>query len=210
MLFHLSAAEIIILIPVFLFALTAHEFSHGYVAALCGDPTARMQGRLTFNPMKHLDPIGAIAIFLIGFGWAKPVPVDPRNFRNPKRDMILVALAGPGANIIVMVLSFIGLLGIVFTGNAIPAFISEPLNLMLRWSLFINSILAIFNLIPIPPLDGSKVLIGLLPPRQARFIAGMEGYGFFIIIILAFTGVLGKFISFGQQLLMNLLLRLVG
>ena len=206
MIFHLSAAEMVILIPVFLFALTVHEFSHGYVAFLCGDPTARMQGRLTFNPIKHLDPLGAIAIFLIGFGWARPVPVDPRYFKKPKRDMIFVALAGPGANLLVMLVSFLLLLGLTMAHTALPHFIAQPVLLMLRWSIFINSLLAIFNMIPIPPLDGSKVLIGLLPPGPARFIAGMEGYGFFLIIILAFTGVLGSFITFCQQLLMNILM----
>lgn len=205
MLFNLSAAQIVILIPVFLFALTAHEFSHGLVAFLCGDPTAKMQGRLTFNPLKHLDPMGAIAIFLIGFGWAKPVPIDPRYFKKPKRDMILVALAGPGANLLVMLLSFLLLLALTMVGQ-LPTFAGQPLILMLRWSIYINSLLAIFNMIPIPPLDGSKVLMGILPPRQARFIAGMEGYGFFIIIILAFTGVLGRFITICQQILMNILL----
>ncbi|MEN8140058.1 MAG: site-2 protease family protein [Thermodesulfobacteriota bacterium] len=206
MLFNLSLAQLVILIPVFLFALTVHEFAHGYVAGLCGDPTARLQGRLTFNPMRHLDPIGTLAIFLMGFGWARPVPVDPRYFKKPKRDMVLVALAGPGANLLTMVASFLILLGLAMAGPAIPPFVGQPLTLMFTWSIYINSILAIFNLIPIPPLDGSKVLITILPPKQARMVASMEGYGFFIILILAFTGVLGKIISLGQHLLFNTLL----
>lgn len=205
MLFSLSFDQIIILIPVFLFALTAHEFSHGYVASLCGDPTAKMQGRLTFNPLTHLDPMGAIAIFLIGFGWAKPVPVDPRNFRNYKRDMILVALAGPGSNLLIMFISFFGLMALPSVSGFIPVFMHQPLALMLQWSIYINSLLAIFNMIPIPPLDGSKVLICILPPKQARVVASWERYGFFIIIGLAFTGILGKFIHFMQQILFSLL-----
>ncbi len=205
MLFSLSFDQIIILIPVFLFALTVHEFSHGYVASLCGDQTAKMQGRLTFNPLTHLDPLGAIAIFLIGFGWAKPVPVDPRNFRNYKRDMILVALAGPGANLLTMLVSFLGLMILPSISGMIPAFMLQPISLMLQWSIYINSLLAIFNMIPIPPLDGSKVLICSLPPKQARVVASWERYGFFIILILAFTGILGKFIHLMQQVLFSLL-----
>lgn len=205
MLFNLSFDQIIILIPVFLFALTIHEFSHGYVASLCGDPTAKMQGRLTLNPITHLDPMGAIALFLIGFGWAKPIPVDPRNFRKPKRDMILVALAGPGSNLLVMFFCFMGLMVFPTIRHMIPGFMQQPLSLMLQWSIYINSLLAIFNMIPIPPLDGSKVLMGVLPPKQARMIASLERYGFFIIIILAFTGVLGKFIHLMQGVLFSLL-----
>lgn len=204
MLFNLSFDQIIILIPVFLFALTAHEFSHGYVASLCGDPTARLQGRLTFNPLTHLDPMGAIALFLIGFGWAKPVPVDPRNFRNYKRDMILVALAGPGSNLLIMFASFLMLMILPSIAGAIPTFMLQPLALMLQWSIYINSLLAIFNMIPIPPLDGSKVLIEILPPKQSRIVASWERYGFFIIIILAFTGILGKFIHIMQQFLFSI------
>ncbi len=205
MLFSLSFSQIIILVPVFLFALTAHEFSHGYVASLCGDPTAKMQGRLTFNPISHLDPMGALALFLIGFGWAKPVPIDPRNFRNYKRDMILVALAGPASNLLVMLISFIILMFLPSLGPFIPGFMFQPLNLMLQWSIYINSLLAIFNMIPIPPLDGSKVLMCLLPAKQARVIESLERYGFIIILGLAFTGILGKFINFMQQLLFSLL-----
>lgn len=205
MLFNLSFDQIIILIPVFLFALTVHEFSHGYVASLCGDQTAKMQGRLTFNPLTHLDPLGAIAIFLIGFGWAKPVPVDPRNFRNYKRDMILVALAGPGSNLLTMFVSFLGLMILPSISGMIPSFMLQPISLMLQWSIYINSLLAIFNMIPIPPLDGSKVLICALPPKQARVVASWERYGFFIILILAFTGILGKFIHLMQQVLFGLL-----
>lgn len=201
--FNINFQDLIIQIPVFLFALTVHEFSHGYVASLCGDQTARMQGRLTMNPLKHLDPLGTLAIFLIHFGWAKPVPVDPRNFRNPRRDMILVSLAGPMANLATMIVSLFALIAIVSFGPGIPAFLAQPLIAMFSWSIMINSILAIFNMIPIPPLDGSKVLMGLLPPRHAYQLARLEGAGFILIMILAFTGVLGKFIRFVQSLLFS-------
>jgi Zn-dependent protease len=201
--FNINFQDLVIQIPVFLFALTIHEFSHGYVASLCGDQTARAQGRLTLNPLKHLDPIGTLAIFLIHFGWAKPVPVDPRNFRNPRRDMILVSLAGPLANLATMVASLFALIAIASLSQAMPRFLSQPLIAMFSVSIWINSILAIFNMIPIPPLDGSKVLMGLLPAEQARALARLEGAGFILIMILVFTGVLGKFIGFVQNLLFS-------
>jgi Zn-dependent protease len=201
--FNINFQDLVIQVPVFLFALTIHEFSHGYVASLCGDQTARMQGRLTLNPLKHLDPIGTLAIFLIHFGWAKPVPVDPRNFRNPRRDMILVSLAGPMANFATMVVSLFALFVMASLSQAVPAFLSKPLIAMFSVSIWINSILAIFNLIPIPPLDGSKILMGLLPAKQAHSFARLEGAGFILIMILVFTGVLGKFIVFVQRLLFS-------
>ena len=203
--FNINFQDLIIQVPVFLFALTIHEFSHGYVASLCGDQTARMQGRLTINPLKHLDLMGTLAIFLIHFGWAKPVPVDPRNFRNPRRDMILVSLAGPMANLATMIVSLLALIAMASLSQAIPAFLAQPLMAMLYLSCWINFILAIFNLIPIPPLDGSKVLMGLLPPKQARKMARLEGAGFILILILVFTGVFGKFINLIQSLIFSLL-----
>lgn len=201
--FNINIQDLIIQIPVFLFALTIHEYSHGYVAMLCGDQTAKMEGRLTLNPLKHLDPLGTLAIFLIHFGWAKPVPVDPRNFRNPHRDMILVSLAGPMSNLATMVASLFALILIAYFGQGLPPFLAQPIIAMLSVSIWINSILAIFNMIPIPPLDGSKVLMGLLPPRQAQYIARLEGVGFILIMVLVFTGVLGRFIVFVQNLLFS-------
>lgn len=203
--FDINFQELIIQIPVFLFALTIHEFSHGYVASLCGDQTARYQGRLTMNPLRHLDPLGTLAIFLIHFGWAKPVPVDPRNFRNPRRDMILVSLAGPMSNLATMLLSIVALFVIAGLSRTLPAFLVQPLFSMFMVSVWINSILAIFNMIPIPPLDGSKVLMGLLPPRQAQALGRLEGMGFILIMILAFTGLLGKFIMAIQGTLFRLI-----
>ncbi|MDA3785406.1 MAG: site-2 protease family protein [Deltaproteobacteria bacterium] len=203
--FNINFQDLVIQVPVFLFALTIHEFSHGYVASRCGDQTARLQGRLTMNPLKHLDPLGTRAIFLIHFGWAKPVPVDPRNFRNPHRDMMLVSLAGPLANLATMVASLLVLIALVSLGPAIPVFVAEPLMAMFYLSCWINFILAIFNMIPIPPLDGSKVLMGLLPPRYAQQLARLDGAGFILIMILAFTGVFGKLINFIQRLIFGML-----
>ena len=205
----LPLSGIIILIPVALFALTAHEFSHGYVAALYGDPTARMQGRLTFNPLKHLDPMGTLAILLVGFGWAKPVPVDPRYFKDPKKAMMVVSLAGPGANLLIVMVSYVAYRLLEINGDAIPVALLQPLTVMFYLSILVNSILAIFNMIPLPPLDGSKVLMGLLPAKQAYAIARLEGHGFMIILGLlildSFTGILGGFLRFFQNILFAIL-----
>jgi Zn-dependent protease len=178
----------IMLVPA-LFAITCHEVSHGYVADKFGDSTARQMGRLTLNPLKHLDIIGTLMVFVIGIGWAKPVPVNFNNLRNPKRDMIWVALAGPVTNISLAVVSALCLRGLA-TISENMIFVSpvklmmEPVFLMLAFSIYINLLLAIFNLIPIPPLDGGRVVTGLLPYRQAITYSRLEPYGMIIIIAL--------------------------
>ena len=191
--------QIIILAPPILLALTLHEFAHGYVAYRFGDPTARDQGRLTLNPLKHLDPIGTIAFFIIHIGWAKPVPVNPGYFKDPRKDMLWVALAGPAVNLILAVISALSVKVVWFIAKTIPyspmaEAILVPLNEVLMASVWINLVLCIFNFLPIPPLDGSKILAGLLPPDMARSYASVERYGFAIILILAFTGILSKMI----------------
>lgn len=191
--------QIIILAPPILLALTVHEFAHGYVAYRFGDPTARDQGRLTLNPLKHLDPLGTIAFFIIHIGWAKPVPVNPGYFKNPRKDMLWVALAGPAVNMILAVISALAVKVLWFIATTIPyspmaEAILVPLNEVLMASVWINLVLCIFNFLPIPPLDGSKILAGLLPPDMARSYASVERYGFAIIMILAFTGILSKMI----------------
>jgi len=181
----------IMLVPGML-AIVCHEVSHGYVAWRLGDPTARMLGRLTLNPLKHFDIIGTLMIFFIGIGWAKPVPVTFGNLRNPKRDMIWVALAGPVTNILLATVSAFLLRGVVAFDNSSVApdtFLSmlvDPVVLMLAFSVYINLMLAIFNMIPLPPLDGGRVLVGLLPYRQAVAWARIEPYGMIIIIALVF------------------------
>jgi Zn-dependent protease len=172
-------------------AIVCHEVSHGYVAWRFGDPTAKMMGRLTLNPIKHIDIFGTLMIFIVGIGWAKPVPVVFENLRNPKRDMIWVAAAGPITNISLAIISALLLRGLVFIGN--PAvygsslsMLIEPLVMMLAFSVYINLMLAIFNMIPLPPLDGGRVLVGLLPYRQASVLSRIEPYGMIIIIILVF------------------------
>jgi Zn-dependent protease len=180
----------VMLVPGML-AIVCHEVSHGFVAWRYGDPTARMLGRLTLNPLKHIDIIGTLMIFFIGIGWAKPVPVTYENLRNPKRDMIWVAAAGPITNITLAAVSAFLLRGLVavdilaVSGSPL-SMLTEPVVLMLAFSVYINLMLAIFNMIPVPPLDGGRVLVGLLPYRQAAAWSRIEPYGMIIIIALVF------------------------
>ena len=173
-----------------LLAITMHEVAHGWVAERFGDPTARLLGRLTLNPLKHLDPIGTLLLFFIGFGWARPVPVNPGNLRDPRRNMLWVALGGPIANLGLALLSALVLRGLggLPTGpmGSIEAMVLEPLTLMAAFSLYINVVLAVINLMPVPPLDGGRVLIGLLPQKTAAVVGKARTFGFFIVIILFF------------------------
>ena len=174
--------SIILSAPAILFGLTIHEFSHGWVAWRLGDPTAKMMGRLTLNPLKHLDAIGTIALFLFHFGWAKPVPIDPRNFRHPTRDMAISGLAGPAANLLTAAVS--GLILRVLILFHIGGFIAT----LTSYFVLFNLILCFFNLIPIPPLDGSRLLYHLLPPNLAAAYGRLERYGFIILIVIILAG----------------------
>jgi len=185
--------QLIILAPPFLFALTFHELAHGYVAWSLGDPTAKNEGRLTLNPLKHLDPLGVIAFIIMKIGWAKPVPVNPSYFKDPQKGMLLVALAGPAANLLTAVASAI-LVKFLIVMPFIPMFILKPVVGMLVASVWINIMLAVFNCLPIPPLDGSKVLMGLLPPKAARSYAQLEPFGFILLLILFYAGLINKVI----------------
>ncbi len=184
---------LLIALPVLL-ALTFHEYAHAYVAYRHGDDTAKQSGRLTLNPLRHLDPLGTVMIFLVHFGWAKPVPVNPQQLRNPKKDMLWISAAGPLANMVLGLMSGI-LIRIVFAFSGAPEWhsVAELLVFMVGMSLQINLALAIFNILPIAPLDGSKILYGLLPARYADKIYFLERYGPFILIGLIifgrFTGV---------------------
>lgn len=181
----------IMLLPALL-AVMVHEVSHGYMAQHLGDPTARLMGRLTLNPLRHLDPVGVIALLIFGFGWAKPVPINVRNLNSPNRDMLLISFMGPLSNLVLAALSALLLQGMVLTAHFFNSessgflFVFRPLLFMTAFSLYINVLLAIFNLLPIPPLDGGKILAGLLPPRQASFLMRMESLGFVVVIVLVF------------------------
>ncbi len=199
--------QLLLLAPPFLFALTFHELAHGYVAWQLGDPTAKDEGRLTMNPIKHIDPLGVIAFIIMKIGWAKPVPVNPNYFKDPQKGMLLVALAGPAANVLIAVASAVLVKLVIITQGAIPMFILKPLFGMLVASVWINVMLAVFNCLPIPPLDGSKILMGILPPDAARSYAKMEPYGFILLLALFYMGVIGKvimpIISFANGLLLG-------
>jgi Zn-dependent protease len=190
--------EILLMIPMLLFAVIAHEVAHGYVAWRCGDPTAKLAGRLTLNPLPHIDLFGTIvfplilllthAPFLIG--WAKPVPVNPYYFRNPKRDHLYVSLAGVSTNLLLAVACTM-VFGVI---ARISGSTDGALGLMLQYGIVINVILAVFNILPIPPLDGSWVLYHLLPGNLAENYRRLFPYGFIILIVLLMTGVLGRMI----------------
>jgi len=164
----------ILMTPVILFSLTVHEYSHGKMALLLGDDTARRLGRLSFNPMRHLDIVGVLFFYFVGFGWAKPVPVDPRNFESPRRDMMYVAIAGPLANIALAV-------GCSFFIRLIsPEF--SYLFVILAYGIWINVALAIFNMLPMYPLDGSSVLKGMVSQKIAERMTHLDRFGAFLIL----------------------------
>ncbi len=182
-----------------IFAITLHEAAHGYVARHFGDPTAYMLGRVTLNPLKHIDPVGtilipALSLFLGGilFGWAKPVPVNFNQLRRPKQDMLWVAAAGPAANLVMIV----GWALIMKLANLMPGNpFAEPMRLMSQAGITINAVLMVLNLVPLPPLDGGRIAVSLLPRPAAYQLSRVEPYGFIIIVVLLLTGWLGRLIG---------------
>jgi len=180
-------SQIVLLIVPVLFSITVHEVSHGYAAYLFGDPTAKMAGRLTLNPVKHIDPIGMLVLFITRMiGWAKPVPVDPRYFKRPRQDMVWVSLAGPASNLVLAALTAAVL---KLVGPSLASTYLYPLVIMGQLMVMINVGLAVFNLIPIHPLDGSHIMEGLLPPKMAFEYSKLRPYGFIILLLLIFTRV---------------------
>lgn len=167
-------------IPLIIISLTIHEFSHAWVADLLGDPTPRYSGRLTLNPIPHIDPIGFIMLIVARFGWAKPVPINPHNFHDPKSGTLWVGLAGPLSN-----LTFAWALSVVYK-YLLPSFVPPMAVEILLSAIWLNLALAVFNLIPIPPLDGSRILAGILPPDQEYILHNLEQYGFIILIAFLF------------------------
>ena len=170
----------ILTLPILLVVITVHEFSHALVADRLGDPTPRLAGRLTLNPVAHIDPIGFLMLIVVRFGWAKPVPINPYNFRNPRSGALLVSLAGPVANFL-----FAWIVAIILRTVPIG---SDLLAQIMSYTIFINLALGVFNLIPIPPLDGSHVLEFFLPPHRYEIMQQLEQYGFIILILIIFAG----------------------
>ncbi len=208
--------RLLVSIPVILFSLSFHEFAHGYIAYKLGDNTARFHGRLTLNPLKHLDPIGALAMLIAGFGWAKPVPINPRNFQNPKKGMALTGLAGPVSNLI---LSFIGVLlyrvtYAVFSAVGITSDSSYWLMvaLLLFFSAFasMNAALAVFNLIPVPPFDGSRIFYFVLPDRYYFAVMRYERVIMMVTLLLLFAGALDKPLSLVTSFVIRLFEFIIG
>jgi Zn-dependent protease len=194
-------AFVLVSVPL-LYSIIIHELAHGWVAYRMGDPTAMRLGRISLNPLRHLDPVGTLMLFIFGFGWAKPVPVNFNNLGNTRKGLIFVSAAGIVANLL---LAFGALLAYRVLGPS-P---SGMIGIMLYYMAQINIMLAAFNLIPIPPLDGSKILMGFAPQGLRYLLLRLERYGFFIIIILLYLGVLDPVIAFFRWIILSVIALLV-
>lgn len=185
--------EIILTVPVFLLAISFHEYAHALTAVRLGDPTPRYQGRLTLNFTSHVSLLGTLMLLIVGIGWAKPVQINARNLQDPARDMVWISLAGPAANVVLAVI-FAALARI--TRPILPmTVIGQSISAMLYIGVYLNLLLAVFNIIPVPPLDGSKIASALLPYRVTQALASLERWGFLIIYVLLRYGGLGRFLN---------------
>lgn len=186
----LDLTFLLVSLPVLLVVITVHEFAHAKVADILGDPTPRMAGRLSLNPINHIDPIGFLMLVLVRFGWAKPVPINPYNFRNPRQGNLMVSLAGPLSNFL-----FAWILAILY--RSLPAAVlNEFWASVLSYAIWINLSLAVFNLIPVPPLDGSHILEYFLPPHQMEAFYRMQQYGIILLLLI---------ITFGSPILLAII-----
>jgi len=200
-------------IPI-LFAITLHEAAHGYVAKHFGDMTADQEGRISLNPLRHIDPVGTVLLPMITlwlggilFGWAKPVPVNFGRLRNPKKDMLWVAAAGPASNLaMALAWALVYKIGLMYP----ESYYAKPMVGMAIWGLRINIILMVLNLLPLPPLDGGRVAVSLLPHRQAIQLARIEPYGMFILIFMAMTPILGWLLTPLIRLVFAMISSLIG
>ena len=200
---NLNRYEILARIVIILLVLPLHEFAHGWVARKCGDDTAEAAGRLTLNPLAHVDPVGAVLLLLTGFGWAKPVPINPARMNHPRKGIIWTSLAGPLSNLLA------ALVGVVLMQIVFPFYYADPnavltgIYTLLYWFVAINISLAVFNLIPVPPLDGSKVLMMLLPYRQSAWLERNQRYLSLALWILILVGVLSTPLSYLSNWIMH-------
>ena len=187
-----------------LLAISIHEMAHGFLAYKLGDPTAKFDGRLSLNPLRHIDPFGALCMFFFGFGWAKPVMVNPNYFRNYKKDMALTALAGPVSNIL------LGFVGVIIWVHLAPIVNNAYFSMFITMFVTLNISLAVFNLLPIPPLDGSKIFLPLLPSRVYYDIMRYQQFGFIILIIALYLGVLDPVLNICSNGILRVLIFLAG
>lgn len=199
-----SIVSVLVRLVVVLLAICVHEMAHGFAAYKLGDPTAKFDGRLSLNPLRHIDPLGAICMFFFGFGWAKPVSVNPNYFKNYKRDMRITALAGPVSNFL---MAYIGMLLFVHVAPLVQSYYFSNFVVSL---VMMNIGLGVFNLLPIPPLDGSKVFLSLLPAKMYYEIMRFERYGFLVLAVALYLGVLDPILSICNTGVVRALLFLAG
>ena len=198
--FDFNIMQIVAGLPGLILAMTVHEYAHARVAVMLGDFTPRLMGRLTLNPIAHIDPIGLLCLFLVHFGWAKPVSINPFNFKNPRRDDVLVSLAGPASNLCLAFLTLVFMLVYTkFVGQ-----MTDGTYLVFRLIIEYNIGFAIFNMLPIPPLDGSHVLMQILPRELAYKLEGLERYSFIILIIFLMTPILSMILIPCRQLVWSI------